>query len=134
LSADFPVPTAVGLEKDGRALIRPYCPPYHAGMREAVLAFVDYKFAAGTGTFRDGGAATGWKDAARVQAEIPRYPEKAIEAAIACCEYIHGRYGRFPAASGPFRTVLAYQAHRLDEEFYERFYRPEAVRLDPRSP
>ena len=32
------------------------------------------------------------------------------------------RYGRFPANSGPFRTVLAHQA----PGFYDRFYRPEA--------
>lgn len=43
------------------------------------------------------------------------------------CEYIYDRYGRFPAACGPFRTVLAYQAHRLDCDFYARFYRPECI-------
>jgi hypothetical protein len=30
-------------------------------------------------------------------------------------------------ASGPFRTVLAHQAHHLDLDFYERFYRAEVV-------
>lgn len=34
------------------------------------------------------------------------------------------RYGRLPANSGPFRMVLAYQAHHLDTDFYETFYRP----------
>jgi hypothetical protein len=51
----------------------------------------------------------------------------AIAATIAYCEYVYNRYGRFPANSGPFRTVLVHQAHRLDEDFYERFYRPEAL-------
>ena len=55
-----------------------------------------------------------------------RYSDRAIDAAIACCEYIHDRYGLFPAATGPFRTVLAYQAHRLDEDFYRKFHRDEA--------
>jgi hypothetical protein len=27
----------------------------------------------------------------------------------------------------PFRTVLRFQAAHLDEEFYERFYRPGAL-------
>lgn len=127
LGKDLPVPTAVGLERDGAVLIRPYCPPYYPTMRDAVLAFVDYKYAAGTGTMRDGGAATGWRDGARIQSAIPRYPDHTIEATIAYCQYVYSRYGRFPAMCGPFRTILAYQAHHLDLDFYDRFYRPEAL-------
>ncbi len=123
LKKDTRVPTAVGLERDGAVLIKPFCPPYFRTMREAVLAFVDYKYAQGTGTFRDGGEATAWRDGARVQEGIPRYSDRAIDATIAYCEYVYGRYGRFPSLSGPFRTVLAYQAHHLDNEFYDRFYR-----------
>ena len=52
---------------------------------------------------------------------------RTIAAVIAYCTYIHRHYGRFPAAGGPFRTVLAYQAHHLDPAFYEQFYRPEAL-------
>ena len=79
------------------------------------------------GTFRDGGVATGWKDAATVQAGIPNYPDRTIAATIAYCDYVHRRYGRFPGSTGPFRTVLAYQAHHVDTDFYDRFYRPEAL-------
>lgn len=50
-----------------------------------------------------------------------------IAAAIAYCDYVFRRYGRFPAKSGPFRSVLAFQAHNLDPEFYSQFYLPEAV-------
>ncbi len=127
LRRDMAVPTAVGLERGGDVLIRPYCPPYYANMEEAVLAFVRSKYAEGTGTFRDGGAATGWKDGARVQAGIPHYSDKAIAATIAYCEYVYDRYGRFPANSGPFRTILAHQAHHLDMEFYDKFYRADAL-------
>lgn len=93
-------------------------------MEEAVLAFVDYKYAKGRGTLRDGGEATAWKDPAAVQAGIPAYSDEAIAATIAHCDYLYRRYGRFPPGSGPFRTVLAFQAHRLDPDFYERFYSP----------
>ena len=123
LGKDLPVPTAVGLERDGEVLIEPFCPPYYRNMEEAVLAFVDYKYGEGTGTLRDGGVATSWRDGSGVQAGIPRYSEEAVAATIAYCEYVYGRYGRFPANSGPFRTVLAHQAHRLDPSFYDRFYR-----------
>lgn len=127
LRRDLPVPTAVGLERGDETLIKPFCPPYYRSMEEAVLAFVDYKRAWGSGTHRDGGEATGWREGARVQAGIPNYSDAAIRATISYCEYVYGRYGRFPANSGPFRTVLAYQAHHLDPDFYDRFYRPEAL-------
>jgi len=124
---DLPVPTAIGLERDGQILLKPFCPPYYRSMEEAVLAFVAYKYTQGTGTFRDGGSVTGWRDGAAVQAGIPRYPDRAIAATIAYCEYVYSRYGRFPAHSGPFRTVLAHQAHHLDPEFYRRFYRDDVL-------
>lgn len=127
LGKDLPVPTAVGLERNGEVLIKPFCPPYYRNMEEAVLAFVDYKYAQGKGTFRDGGAATSWRDGASVQAGIPPYSDEAIAATIAYCEYVYERYGRFPANSGPLRTVLAYQAHHLDPDFYDRFYQPGAL-------
>ena len=127
LGKELAVPTAVGFERNGETLIKPYCPPYYRDMEEAVLAFVDYKYSSGRGTLRDGGSSTSWKDGANVQAGIPTYSDATIAATIAYCEYVHDRYGRFPANSGPFRTVLAHQSHRLDEDFYGRFYKPEAL-------
>ncbi|HJQ28852.1 MAG TPA: hypothetical protein VJ827_05900, partial [Rubrobacter sp.] len=123
---DLPVPTAVGLEQDGEVLIKPFCPPYYRNMEESVLAFVDYKYGR-EGTLRDGGEATSWRDGSSIQSGIPRYSDEAIAATIAYCEYVYERYGRFPSNSGPFRTVLAYQAHHLDPDFYDRFYRQEAL-------
>jgi hypothetical protein len=127
LRKDISIPTAVGLEAGGEVLIKPYCPPYYRNMEEAVLAFVDYKYAEGKGTFRDGGAATGWRDGAAVQAGIPRYSDRTVAATVRYCEYVYRRYGRFPASSGPFRTILAHQAHHLELDFYEKFYAPQAV-------
>jgi hypothetical protein len=132
LGRDLAVPSAVGLERDGTVLLRPYCPPYYRSMREAVLAFVESKFGAGTGTLRDG-RSTAWRDGPAVQAGIPRCSDRAIEATIAYCEYVHRRYGRFPVRSGPFRTVLAYQAHHVDPDFYDRFYRPEVLSATQRE-
>jgi hypothetical protein len=120
---DLPIPTPLGLEVDGEVLLKPYCPPYYPNMRAAVLAFVEHKYKHGSGVFRDGGAASAWSDPATVQAGIPAYSDKAIEATIAYLEYVYARYGRIPSTTGPFRTVLAYQAHHVDEEFYARFYR-----------
>ena len=88
---DQPISVAIGLEREGDVLLKPFCPPYSKDMEEAVLAFVAYKFALGSRTFRDGGVATGWNDAATVPAGIPNYPDQTIAATIAYCNYVHLR-------------------------------------------
>jgi hypothetical protein len=122
-----PFPTALGLERNGEMLLKPFCPPYYRSMEEAVHAFLDQKYASGTGAYRDGGGASMWKDGAAVQAGIGRYSQRAVDATVAYCDYVYRRYGRFPAAYGAFHTVLAFQAHHLDNAFYDRFYRPEIL-------
>jgi len=124
------VPTAIGLEREDDVLLKPFCPPYYRNMEEAVLAFIEHKYAQNSGTFRDGGQATAWKDGAAVQSGIPPYSDEAVAATIAYCEYLYNRYCRLPSMCGPFRTVLAYQAHHLDTDFYQRFYKPEALTRD----
>lgn len=121
LGRNIAAPTAVGLEKGSDVFIKPFCPPYYRTMEEAVVAFIEYKFAPRTGTLRNP-AVTSWQEPTTIQATIPRPSDKAIAATIAYCNYAYTRYGRFPPNAGPFRTVLAYQAHRLDDAFYQKFY------------
>ena len=51
----------------------------------------------------------------------------ADAAVIAFCEYVYSRYGRFPSYAPPLRTVLGFQVNHVDVEFYDRYYRPEAL-------
>ena len=46
---------------------------------------------------------------------------------MAYCDYVFRRYGRFPAYTAPFRTAMGFQVCRVDVDFYERFYQPEAL-------
>lgn len=126
LGRDQQISYPVGLERGSQVLLKPYCPPYYKTMREAVLAYVDYKFGS-QGIWRGGAAHSAWRDPAGATRQIPRVPDQAIEATIAYCEYIYQRYGRFPAYTSPFRTVLGYQATHVDVDFYDRFYRPDAL-------
>jgi len=126
LGRDRPIPYPLGLERDGRLLLRAYCPPYFPDMEAAVQAVAAVKFGP-QGIFRGGTSAGGWSDPAGVAAAIPALSERAVEATVAYCDYIYQRYGRFPAYSPPFRTVMGYQATHVDAEFYARFYRPEAL-------
>ena len=121
LGRDRPVPLVLGLEHDGVPLLSPMCPPYYPSMEAAVRAFVDNKFGP-QGIFRGGATHSAWRDPAAV-ANASQAPSQAnLEATIAYCEYVHGRYGRFPAYAPPMRTVLGFQVNHLDVEFYDRFY------------
>jgi len=51
-------------------------------MEEAVLAFVEHKYAQGKGIFRDDGVATSWRNSAAVLADIPRYSDRTVAAAV----------------------------------------------------
>lgn len=123
---DPAIPYAVGLEVDGKPTLHAYCPPYYPDMAAAVRAVVDFKFGE-HGTFRRGISNSSWTDPQAVAAHCPAPSEKVIQATIDYCSYVYRRYGRFPAYAPPFRTVLGVQVNHLDTEFYDRFYRPEAL-------
>ena len=126
LGRDVPVPLALGLEHDGRVLLAPYRPPYHRSMEAAVRAVVDLKFGA-DGVFRGGTGASAWLDPTGLARGAAPPSAAAVDATIAYATYVWERYGRFPAYAPPFRTVLGFQVSHLDVEFYDRFYRPEAL-------
>jgi hypothetical protein len=126
LRRDPMIPYPVGLERDGKILLKPFCPPYFNSMIDAVNAVVEAKFGSG-GVFGNAGPGSAWSGHSEVAGKIPRVSEAAISATTAYCEYIWERYGRFPAGMPPYRTVLGFQACHLDHEFYEKFYKPEAL-------
>lgn len=126
LGRDVPVPYPLGLEHDGTVLLKPYCPPYYPSMAAAVRAVVETKFGP-RGVFREGVHNSAWRAPAEVAREVPQISGPAVEATIAYCSYIYGRYGRFPAYMPPFRTVTGFQAGHLDLEFYDQFYGSEAL-------
>ena len=125
------VPYPLGLERGNEVLLRPYCPPYYKSMKEAVRAFVETKFGA-KGSYRGGANESTWRDPAACAAKIPAPDPAAVDATISYCDYVYKRYGRFPAYSAPFRTVIGFQVCHVDVDFYDRFYSnestPDAVR------
>ena len=124
LGKDPSVPLALGLERNGEPLLTPYCPPYYSSMEAAVRAVVELKRGL-TGMLRSSVRSTAWRDPEEVSFQEPS--DTAVGATIAYCEYVYQRYGRFPAYQPPFRTVLGFQVSHVDTEFYDRFYKPEAL-------
>lgn len=120
------VPLHIGLERGGQWLLKAMCPPNFASMRDAVLAVVEHKCGP-RGVFNRTDEPSSWNDPASVKQGIRKISDKAIEAAIAFVEYVWNRYGRFPAHVPPFRFGLGHQVVHLDAEFYDKFYRPEAL-------
>jgi hypothetical protein len=95
-------------------------------MAAAVREVADRKLGP-QGIFRGAIAHSAWREPARVASAAPDLGEAAIQATVAYCEYVHARYGRFPAYAPPLRTVLGFQVNHLDLDFYDQFYRPEAL-------
>ena len=130
------IPFPLGLERNGSVLLRPFCPPYYPSMEEAVLAFVETKFGV-TGSYRGGATESSWRNPESCATKISAPSEAAVDATIAYCEYIYKRYGRFPAYTAPFRTVIGFQVCHVDVDFYDRFYTsestPEVVRACTKS-
>jgi hypothetical protein len=126
LGKDKLLPLVLGLERGGEVLLKPFCPPYYDGMEAAVHAVVDAKFGP-RGAYREGTRDGAWQEPAAIAAGTERPSAKAIDATVAYCEYVFKNYGRFPAYSPPYKTFLGYQATHVDEDFYARFYRPEAL-------
>jgi hypothetical protein len=95
-------------------------------MEAAVRALVVAKVGP-QGIFRGGAVHSAWRDPGEVAKASPAPSEANIQAAVAYCEYVFNRYGRFPAYAPPMRTVLGFQVNHLDIDFYDRFYRHEAL-------
>jgi hypothetical protein len=126
LNRDALVPYPLSLEHEGDVLLKPFCPPSYPSMAAAVRAVVERKLGP-QGFLRSESTGAAWTNSGEVKRQIPAISEAAIAATIAYGEYVWKRYGRFPAYLPPYRTVVGFQACHLDVEFYDRFYRPEAL-------
>lgn len=123
---DFTFPMVTGLEVNGTPLLKPFCPPNYDSMREAILAVVDMKWG-NEGIFRKGASNSSWKEPANISESAPDVSDASVEATIAYCTYIYKKYGRFPAYQTPLRTLLGFQVNHVDTDFYDTFYKPEAL-------
>lgn len=121
LGKNPPVHFPVGLEVDGRPLLRAYCPPYFPTMEEAVHAVVERKWGR-QGLFGEGAKASAWLDPQAIAKAGARPSEQTIAATVAYCEYLFRTYGRFPAYAPPYKTNVGFQCGHLDREFYDKFY------------
>jgi hypothetical protein len=98
-----------------------FCPPHYPDMAAAVDAFCERKFGAG-GPYN---AATpgAWSDSPGVRGNAQVHDDRFRACVGAQAQYIYDTFGKFPGQV-PSLMILNYvQAHHLDVEFYDHFFK-----------
>lgn len=116
----WPYPNPTGLE----GVMEGFCPPHHRDMRSAVEALCKRKFGPG-GPFHPDTPGP-WKDSARVRSAAQVHSEEFRECVALQAQYILDSFGKFPGTVPSIFVITYLQAHHLDLEFYDTFYRPGA--------
>ena len=119
-SEGLPYPNPTGLP----GIMEGFCPPHYPDMRAAVEAVVERKFGPG-GPYHP--ATPGpWKESARVRSAARVHSEEFRECVALQAQYIYDTFGKFPGTVPSIFVGTYLQAHHLDLEFYDEFYKPGA--------
>jgi hypothetical protein len=113
----WPLPNPTGLE----GVFEAYCPPHYPDMAAAVEAFAERKFGADGPYNRETPGA--WSDSPGVRGSAQVHDERFKACVTTQAQYVHDTFGKFPATV-PSLMILNYvQAHHLDLEFYDRYFK-----------
>lgn len=114
----WPYPNPTGLQ----GVMEGFCPPHYAHMRAAVEALCERKFGPG-GPFHPDTPGP-WKDSKKVRAAAQVHDEAFRECIALQAQYIFDTFGKFPGTVPSIFLITYLQAHHLDLEFYDKFFRP----------
>lgn len=116
----WPYPNPTGLE----GVMESFCPPHYPDMRAAVEALCERKFGPG-GPFHHETPGP-WRDSARVRSSAQVHSEEFRECVALQAQYVFDTFGKFPGTVPSIFVITYLQAHHLDLEFYDTFYKPGA--------
>jgi hypothetical protein len=116
----WPLPNPTGLE----GVFEAYCPPHYEDMGAAVEAFAERKFGAGGPYNRETPGA--WGDSPGVRGSAQVHDERFKACITTQAQYMFDTFGKFPATVSSLMILNYVQAHHLDLEFYDRFFKPGA--------
>ena len=114
----WPYPNPTGLED----VMEGYCPPRYPDMRSAVDAACERKFGPG-GPFHPDTPGP-WKDSRKVRSAAKVHSERFKECVTLQAQYVYDAFGKFPATVPSMFLIMYLQAHHLDLDFYDEFYKP----------
>jgi hypothetical protein len=116
----WPYPNPTGLA----GVMEGYCPPHFRDMRAAVEALCQRKFGPGGPFHAD--TPGPWKDSGKIRSAAPVHSEEFKGCVALQAQYIFDRFGKFPGTVPSMIATIYLQAHHLDLEFYDEFYKPGA--------
>ena len=116
----WPYPNPTGLA----GVMESYCPPHYPDMRAAVEAVCERKFGPG-GPFHSDTPGP-WKDSPKVRSAAHVHSERFRECVAVQAQYVYDAFGKFPGTVPSIFLIMHLQAHHLDLEFYDKFYKPGA--------
>lgn len=116
--SDWVFPNPVGIP----GVFEAFCPPYFPNMRTAVRAVVERKFGP-KGPFHAETPGP-WKESPAVRGSAKIHSEEFVECVGLQAQYIYDTYGKFPGTLPSTYCLMYLQAHHLDLEFYDKYYRP----------
>lgn len=114
----WPYPNPTGLE----GVMEGFCPPHHPDMRTAVEALCERKFGPG-GPFNPDTPGP-WKDSRKVRSAAMVHDERFRQCVALQAQYLVDTFGKFPATVPAMFVIMYLQAHHLDPDFYDEFFKP----------
>ncbi len=114
---DSPLPHITGLP----GVFEAFCPPNYPTMLDATKAIVKRKFGEG-GPFNKSTPGP-WKESSRVRSSAQFHSPEFQECVATMAQYIFDTFGKFPATIPAVYCLTYLQAHHLDLEFYDHFYK-----------
>jgi hypothetical protein len=116
-------PNPVGLPGVYEAL----CPPNYPDMHAAVDVFISRKF--GMNGAYDHNSPGPWKESKKIKQTVEPYTREFVDCMSEVAQYIYNKYGKFPGIRSSIMLPSLVQAHHIDTDFYDKFYK-EGAYLD----
>ncbi|MFI0470953.1 hypothetical protein ACH347_43425 [Saccharopolyspora sp. 5N102] len=116
----WPTPNPTGRE----GVFEACCPPRHRDMAAAVEAFAERKFGPGGPFHRDTPGA--WTDSPGFRGSALVHDDEFKACVSLQAQYVLDTFGKFPGTVPTVFIMNYVQAHHLDLDFYDRFFKPGA--------
>jgi hypothetical protein len=115
---NWPYPNPTGLA----GIMEGFCPPHYQNMREAVQAVCQRKFGRG-GPFHSETPGP-WLNTPRVRSSAQNHSDQFRECVARQAQYVFDTFNKFPGTVPSIFLIMYLQAHHLDLEFYDKFFKP----------